>query len=543
LTKQPHIFEFEDGDIDCDSLGRGLSWKKREFSSTRKFAHIWFDQKETFLNAYRKFLHQKEYYEKVGDPYTFNCLMYGIPGCGKTSVLKACINEDLERDVISHIFIVNFTKIKSIEQFWAIMFGTRFNGHHIDQENRIIVFEDFDASKGAEIFKIRDELKKQNNDEGSGKLKVSKAQNTLDQQTLFLTYLTSKQKQKQKALFAGLDDGNDKGNVPVKLELTDILNIIDGLNERTGARVFWTTNLYPPEEHFDPAFLRPGRMDVILHLRKCSHLVIRGITNYYFEAETYSSEYTNVAGGIQKPRGEKLTSYEIDREEFEENLKHIVEYKFTPAQVKQICKESQNMVEAVKNLLKLQNNQKQKLLKDQLGFLKKPNFLRQDGLGMPGMTRMRSGHQTSPSNNGEDVASPSAFENPLQYEDYSKWTNREVAVWIASLGNKESIEFNDYARRFYEAGISGNLLKHLNYETICTKLKILPPFSFEILCARDKLLGVTEEVDYSEYASEIDYICKEELLEEQIRRRRSRRDDSDRDYRRGRRRRRRYDDY
>jgi len=546
LTKQSHIFEFEDGDLDCDSLGRGLYWKKCEFSSTRKFAHIWFDQKETFLNAYRKFLHQKDYYERVGDPYTFNCLMYGVPGCGKTSVLKACINEDLERGVISHLFIVNFTKIKSIEQFWAIMFGTRFNGHHIDQENRIIVFEDFDASKGAEVFKIRDELKEQNNDEGSGKLKAgNKAQNILNQQTLFLTLLASKQKKEQKALWAGFDEGeNDNGKSDVKLELTDILNIIDGLNERTGARVFWTTNLYPPEEHFDPAFLRPGRMDVILHLRKCSHLVIRGIINYYFETQDSNAEYTSVGGGVQKSRDEKLSSYEVDREEFDENLKRVSEYKFTPAQVKQICKESQNMVDAVKNLLKLQHNQKQKLLKDKLGFLKKPKLLRQDGLEMSSMTRMRSGHQTPHSTNGDDVASPSAFETPLQYEDYSKWTNREVALWIASLGNNESVEFNDYARRFYDCGISGNLLKHLNYKTICTTLKIVPPFSFEILCARDKLLGITEEVDYSEHASPEDYMSKAELLEKQRRRRRRRRGDvSDSSDRRDRRHRRRYDDY
>jgi len=542
LTKQSHIFEFEDGDLDCDSLGRGLYWKKREFSSTRKFAHIWFDQKETFLKAYRKFLHQKDYYERVGDPYTFNCLMYGVPGCGKTSVLKACINEDLERGVISHIFIVNFTKIKSIEQFWAIMFGTRFNGHHIDQENRIIVFEDFDASKGAEVFKIRDELKDKNNDEGPGKLKAGKkAQNILNQQTLFLTLLASKQKKKQEALWAGLDENNnDEGNSEVKLELTDILNIIDGLNERTGARVFWTTNLYPPEEYFDPAFLRPGRMDVILHLRKCSHLVIRGIINYYFETEDSNTEQTSVGGGIWKPRGEK--SHEVDREEYDEYLKRVAEYKFTPAQVKQICKESQNMVEAVKNLLKLQDNQKQKLLKDKLGFLKKPKLLGQDGLEKPGVTRMRSGHQSPPSKNGDDVAF--AFENPLQYEEYSKWTNREVAVWIASLGNDESVEFNDYARRFYDRGISGNLLKHLNYKTLCTTLKILPPFSFEILCARDKLVGITEKVDYSEHASPEDYMSKMERLAKQRRRGRRRRgDDSDSSDRRDRRRRRRYDDY
>ena len=39
--------------------------------------------------------------------------------------------------------------------------------------------------------------------------------------------------------------------------MSGVLNILDGINERTGQRCFWTTNAAPPEAHFDAAFLRP----------------------------------------------------------------------------------------------------------------------------------------------------------------------------------------------------------------------------------------------------------------------------------------------
>merc|ERR1719233_2032977 len=103
---------------------------------------------------------------------------------------------------------------------------------------------------------------------------------------------------------------------------------------------------------------------------------------------------------------------------------------------------------------------------------------------------MKSGHQTSLMEDAEDITTLDMVESPSESKCYSKWDIREVAVWIASLGNNESKEFNDYARRFYDLGISGSLLKHLNYQTVSKTLKIRPPFSFEILNARDRLLGI-----------------------------------------------------
>merc|ERR1712173_311780 len=98
-------------------------------------------------------------------------------------------------------------------------------------------------------------------------------------------------------------------------------------------------------------------------------------------------------------------------------------------------------------------------------------------------------------------------------------------------------------KRFYEAGVCGPLLRHLNYKFLSVTLKIKPPFSFEILRARDILLDPKkkeeEPTDYSGDAQKDDYE-KADKLERDNRRRFSRRgggyssDDSS-DYGRGRR--------
>ena len=61
----------------------------------------------------------------------------------------------------------------------------------------------------------------------------------------------------------------------------DILNALDGINERTGQRIFWTTNIAESSKHFDPAFLRPGRMDMIVKLHKC----IKHLVSQYFKTK------------------------------------------------------------------------------------------------------------------------------------------------------------------------------------------------------------------------------------------------------------------
>eukprot|EP00494_Astrolonche_serrata_P030296 UN30563 len=100
-------------------------WENCAFSSSRKMSHIWFEQKELFLNAYENFLGNEKEYNRRGDPYTFSALLYGTPGCGKTSLIKPVINSDLERGIVSHLFVVQISQVQDVKELRNIMFNEK----------------------------------------------------------------------------------------------------------------------------------------------------------------------------------------------------------------------------------------------------------------------------------------------------------------------------------------------------------------------------------------------------------------------------------
>eukprot|EP00493_Phyllostaurus_siculus_P026277 UN26622 len=140
-------------------MGNYSSWESIPFSSTRQLDHIWFEQKDTFMRAYSNFLDNKTQYEHRGDPYTFSALLYGEPGCGKTSLLKALVNHDVQRDQLSHLFVVPIAEIADEQTLRMIMFDPQIGEFHIPLDRRIYIFEDFDAGSGADVFYKRELLK------------------------------------------------------------------------------------------------------------------------------------------------------------------------------------------------------------------------------------------------------------------------------------------------------------------------------------------------------------------------------------------------
>jgi len=230
------------------------------FESGKSFENVFFPQKEDLMKRLDFFKENKAWYKSRGIPYTIGLMLYGVPGCGKTSTIKAIANYTQR-----HIVSVPLNRIKTCKELLSIFYEEQINHMNIPLNKRLYVLEDIDCSELKDIVRDRanedsdkESEKDSGNDAGIG-----------DQETQnFLN------------LFKGSNTkvGNwmkDKK----QLTLAGILEVLDGVMEMDGRMLVITTN-YP--ERLDAALIRPGRIDVKLKFQRCTNQCLVQMYEHFF---------------------------------------------------------------------------------------------------------------------------------------------------------------------------------------------------------------------------------------------------------------------
>jgi ATP-dependent 26S proteasome regulatory subunit len=186
-------------------------------------------QQDTILfNLTERFLHDKKLMEELGIPNKLGVLLYGEPGCGKTTTIIT-LGSYLGRD----IFYLNLKSVKTNQELKMIFdyVNTEHSG------GGIIVLEDIDAMTNIVMdrSKLKYSLEKETNNSNKNDL---------------------------------VDSGEDS----VSLEY--LLNLLDGTLTFNDSVVVITTNHL---EKLDPALYRPGRIDNLVEMKKCDHYQISRI--------------------------------------------------------------------------------------------------------------------------------------------------------------------------------------------------------------------------------------------------------------------------
>lgn len=251
LSNRPFYFMYdkkEDGQLHFDEY---------TLDNDRSFDNIFFDQKAELKERIDYFVNSREWYRKKGIPYTLGLMFSGKPGCGKTSTIKA-----IAKYTKRHIIDVPLTKIDNCRDLMNIFYGEEINGKKIPMSKRIYLFEDIDTI--LDVLKERDVKEKDTH-----VVDVEK-----EEKAMLLQALMSKK--------GVANSEKAKNSSADKLNLGFFLNLIDGVLETPGRILIISTN-YP--EKLDRALVRPGRIDMKIHMEKCSKQMIRDIIYHYYEED------------------------------------------------------------------------------------------------------------------------------------------------------------------------------------------------------------------------------------------------------------------
>ncbi|XVF17941.1 hypothetical protein REPUB_Repub10bG0168300 [Reevesia pubescens] len=251
----------------------GIKWESVNLEHPATFETLAMDPelKNAVMEDLNRFVKRKEFYKRVGRAWKRGYLLYGPPGTGKSSLVAAMANY-LKFDVYD-LQLANIMRDSDLRKL-LLATGNR----------SILVIEDIDCSVDLP-------------DRRHG-------------------------------------DGRKQPEHHVQLTLSGLLNFIDGLWSSCGDEriIIFTTN---HKDRLDPALLRPGRMDMHIHMTYCNPQGFKLLASNYLGIRGYHHHLFDEIEGL-------LKNTEV-----------------TPAQVAEELMKSEDADIALEGLVKLLKRKKQ----------------------------------------------------------------------------------------------------------------------------------------------------------------------------------------
>ena len=353
-------------------------FKRFPISDDRDFDTMFFPEKLSITRLVDNFTNKTGKFGIEGFPHKLGLLLHGPPGTGKTTFVKS-IATHLKRHIVS----IPLGKIKKNQQLYDIMFegvyhveGDSEGPYDLDLKSVIFLMEEVDAA--STVVKTRsdeptavktmqvddedkdgddaeektvpeeDDGKKEGSEDGSktngeeeeeGEESESEASSEEPQRpqrgvrgrggrgrgrgrggwSRQEGRTEKKKKGESKSLFESLDN----------FDLAGLLNVLDGVVDSPGRVVLMTTN-HP--DQLDPALIRPGRINTTLHLGFMKNRELLDMVRHHFGVEAVASFETRIKNVLQT---KERASQQEERRPF----------RITPAEVEQLCAESDTIEE------------------------------------------------------------------------------------------------------------------------------------------------------------------------------------------------------
>jgi len=310
----------------------GARYKRYKLVGNKTFNSLFLPDKSSLMRLLDQFMNREGKFAIPGFPHKLGLLLYGPPGTGKTSMIKA-LAQYTGRSIVN----VPLGRIKTNQELMDCMFDLKFNVAGQDMpiqmgfSKLIFVLEDVDAATSVVHKRASGESGKDNTVDDDNEYE-EEGVDSVDMMKHMLNEMMMMQAMKSST---SMSDPLMKGSGGMKsfeldktdaLDLSGVLNVLDGVVDCPERILVMTTN-HP--EKLDPALIRPGRINLKLHLNYMQAPEMLQMLAHYF-GELTPAQHSSAKAA------------------FLEATTHGVQ--FTPAQLEQLCAEADQVEDFVSSV-------------------------------------------------------------------------------------------------------------------------------------------------------------------------------------------------